>query len=231
MQINGIDISTYKAKLLDRVIGIAEPYNCNSWGDKSPTPTTQTNYFYSHKNIKLKFDIITTSSTELELCKSRLTKALENATIKFNDIDMNYTGYYVETPTVEYIAKNNDTIEFNFYAYAWKEEKTETFNKTLTKTITVTGSQKAPCIIEISPTANYGSLTLKINSRSITIKNITANKKIILNGVTGKFTEENSNKFSDIDLWELPYLDVGSNTLTIDKNTYNIKIKYKNIFI
>ena len=231
MKINGIDISTYKAKLLDRVIGIAETYNCNSWGDRSPLPTTQTNYFYSHKNIKLKFDIIATSSTELEMCKSRLTKALENATIKFNDIDMNYTGYYVETPSVEYIAKNNDTIEFNFYAYAWKEEKTETFNKALTKTITVTGNQKTPCIIEIISTENYGSLILKINGRVITIKNITANKKIILDGVTGKFIEENKNKFSDIDLWELPYLDVGSNTLKTDKNTYNITIKYKNIFI
>lgn len=231
MQINGIDISVYKSKLLERVIDVAEPYNINSWCDKCSIPTTQTGYFYSHKKIKLKFDIIATSSTELELCKGKLTKALENATIRFSDIDMNYTGYYVGTPSVDYITKNNDTIEFTFYAYAWKEEKTETFNKTLTKTISVTGNQKSPCVIEINPTASYGSLTLKINSRVISIKNITANKKIILNGVTGKFTEETNNKFSDIDLWEMPYLDVGTNALTIDRDTYNITIKYKNIFI
>ena len=231
MQINGIDISTYKAKLLERVIDVAEKYNNNSWSNKEPMPTIETDYFYSHKQIRLKFDIIAKSTTELEMCKGKLTKALEKATIRFADIDMNYTGYYTETPKTEYVTKYNDTLEFTFYAYAWKEEKTETFNKTLTKTISVTGNQKTPCIIEINPTASYGSLTLKINSRVITIKNITANKKIILDGSTGKFTEETNNKFNDIDLWEKPYLDVGNNTLTIDKDTCNITIKYKNIFI
>ena len=231
MQINGIDISEYKAKLLEREIGIAETYNNNTWNERRIIPYKQNEFFYSYKKIKIKFDIITSSTTELEECKSKLTKALENATVKFSDIDMNYTGYYVGTPSVSYITKNNDTLEFTFYAYAWKDEKTININKVLNGIVKIEGTANTPCIISVTPLQTRINAIIKINNRTINIQGITANKTIILDGVNGTFTESGVNKFSDIDLWEMPYLDPGENTISIDNNTYNISVKYKNIYI
>lgn len=121
MLINDVNISQYKAKLLERNISIASVNNKNVWNANFLMPI-EGKYKYSYKVIKLKFDIKADNSSELELIKSKLIKSLEKATIKFDDIDYSFVGYYSETPTIERICKNNDTLELNFYCYMCNAE-------------------------------------------------------------------------------------------------------------
>ena len=233
MLINNIDISNYKAKLLERVINVSDVDNSNVWISRRNIPSSESKYYYSIKKISLKFDIVASSSTELEECKSNITKALESATIRFDDIDINYTGYYSGTPSVDYIAKYNDTIAFTFYAYAWKNEKTVQFNKILNTSITAGGNTETPAIVEITPAIDLVDLTLTGLSESpIKINNLHSGKKIILNGEDCTVLEDGTgNKFRDTGMWEFPYLKVGTNNITASKNSCNITIKYKERFI
>ncbi|MFR4584880.1 phage distal tail protein, partial [Clostridium cadaveris] len=65
----------------------------------------------------------------------------------------------------------------------------------------------------------------------ITIKNLTAGKKVIINGEDGTVLENGINKFGDTELWEWPRLLPGSNTITVSKNSCDITIKYKPRYI
>ena len=107
MLINNVNISQYKAKLLERNISVANVNNKNLWDANFLMPV-EGKYKYSYKVVRLKFDIKADNSSELELYKSKLTKELEKATIKFDDIDYYFIGYYSETPTIERISKNNN---------------------------------------------------------------------------------------------------------------------------
>ena len=65
----------------------------------------------------------------------------------------------------------------------------------------------------------------------ILIKNLTANKTVILDGELQKVTVDGVNKYSDTDMWDFPRLKPGGNKITVNKNNCNIKIKYKPRFI
>ncbi|WP_233429138.1 phage distal tail protein [Clostridium cadaveris] len=117
-------------------------------------------------------------------------------------------------------------------AYEYSNEVTETMNRITSKTINNIGTEDTPAIVEITSSISLVDLIITgLADDPITIKNLTADKKIIINGEDGTVLENGINKFGDTDLWEWPRLKAGSNSITVSKNSCDITIKYKPRYI
>ncbi|XZM78708.1 phage distal tail protein [Clostridium perfringens] len=232
MIVNNIDILTkYGAIITERNIQACEIITFNDWLDNSldPIKLAPEKNKYSSINIKLYIEgkneneILAKISEILNICKSGI--------IKFNDIDYFY-NFFIESHEEELIADFAYTLTLNLKAtYKFLKENTISFTD-YTKDINMQGNVKTPCIIEIIPNIDLVDLTINgLSNDPIIIKNLHANKKIILNGEDGTITEGGINKFKDTDFWEFPFLLPKTNTIKLSKNNCNIAIKYKPRFL
>jgi len=166
------------------------------------------------------------TNNDYETMKSVLLGKIDESIIKFSDLDFYYEVLYENSETEKY--KNNlyRELKISLKSYSkFKDEITENINKITSKTINVPGNLETPVILEIIPSIDLVDLTINGLGEDITINNLTANKKIIIED--GLVLEEGINKFKDYDSWGFPKLHPGSNTITVDKNSCNITIKYK----
>ena len=232
MSINNKNISLFSAKLMNRVISNSSIENIIGWNGTSLNP-----YFLSEKakfkTLSITLDIICKSHKDLEIIKSNLAKEFTNeVVIKFDDIDFIYRGYLNTNASYKYIFKGNETVDLEFLVIAEKDYVAETVNRVLTKTISNLGVTDSPAIVEITPSIALVDLTIRgLDEDPIIIKNLEANKKIILDGEKSKITVNGANKFKDTDMWSFPRLIPGFNVITVDKNSCDITIKYKPRFL
>ncbi|WP_291653795.1 hypothetical protein [Clostridium sp.] len=228
MLINDIDISKFKAKLLERSIENSE-FDINSfWLDNSKEPLIDRNFNYKFKKLSFKLDLLCKNSNELEIIKSNLIKELAISTIKFDDIDLYYRGAIDGDISIKYIMLGNETLDVSMLVIAESKEIIDYMNGVLTKTINLNSNIETPVIMEITPTIFMQDLIIQgLSEEPITIKNLEINKKIILDGEKSKVTQNNSNKFMDTDIWEFPRLVPGKNIITLSRNNCNITLKYK----
>lgn len=99
------------------------------------------------------------------------------------------------------------------------------------------GTLLTPAIVEITPVINLASLTITGlvrdrytgTDKPIVISNLINGSKIIINGETGMATQGGVNKFSEVSLWDLPTLEPGENTVTVDKDVQTM-IRFKPIY-
>ena len=86
---------------------------------------------------------------------------------------------------------------------------------------------------------DYDNLTIKGLCRDvrtgddldIVIRNITPEKKIIIDGETGLITEDGKAKIEDVDIWALPTLQPGENVIRTNNNWLRIAVNYKPRFM
>ena len=226
MKVNNIDISVFKAKLMDRVIKPANFEVINFWIN-SINPIIKPKNFHKYKEIDLKFDIICENANELEVMKSNLTKQLELCTIRFDDINYYYVGFGSEVPQPNYIMQGNETLDIKLLVYCCGDEVTELISRINSKTINVPGNLETPAIVEIMPSIDIIDIVITGLGDTFTIKNLKAGQKVIVDGELGVVTQNGVNKFLDFVGWEFPKLTPGANTITFSKSNCDIIIKYK----
>ena len=232
MLVNNININNFNAKLMNRNISSAETEIFNYWSTKNLNPIFHKNGNNKFKKLSLTLDILCNDANELETMKSNLIKQFENATIKFDDIDYFYRGFMSEEPTYKYIMKGNEIVDIQMLVIAEKTEITVSMNRITSKTINVSGNLDTPVILEVTPSIDLIDLTISgLDEYPIILRNLKANKKIIVNGEDGTVTVDGINRFADTDMWGFPKLKPGANTITVDKSSVDINIKYKPRFI
>lgn len=230
--INNIDISNFKAKLLSRKIKPAKLSNFNTWNKGAITPFISDNFEESYKEIDLEFDMLCKNADELEMMKSNLISEIKKSILKYNDISLNYKVFLDGEPDISYIMPGNEILKVKLLGYCFGNGIVESLNKISNKEIHNKGTTKTPAIIEIVPSVDIIDLTINgLANDPITIKNLHANKKIIIDGKEGTVTEEGINKFKDTDFWEFPFLMPGTNAITLSKNSCNVTIKYEPRYI
>lgn len=156
-----------------------------------------------------------------------------------DEIIINLDGYnnsfkvYLENDSIEKKkSKRKYKLKLEFKGYSMKDEVVENINRINSKTIEILGTQTTPAIVEITPSVYISDIKLDgLAEDPIIIKNLTANKTVILDGELQKVTVDGVNKYSDTDMWDFPRLKPGGNKITVNKNNCNIKIKYKPRFI
>lgn len=190
---------------------------------------------YNLGSIKLILGFRESTYKALKDFVSSFVLSLSECKLKFDDVDYYYDCGYIsknidQPPFQEFY--NNNTwytqITFEFAIIKkYKDMITTTFNQSSSKTITLNSTKESNCIIEVTPTIDLVDLTINgVSTSKITITALRKGVKICIDGINKKVTMDNKNYFSNVDLWQFPRLLPGSNTITVDKTTCNINIKY-----
>lgn len=120
----------------------------------------------------------------------------------------------------------------SIYCIEKSAEVVKEVNRVTSSTILVDGNMSTPATIEIVPIADIIDIQLEgLAYDPIVIKNLKANKTVIIDGELQKVTVDGVNKYGDTDMWEFPRLTPGANSIKVSRNNCNIKIKYKPRFI
>jgi len=221
MLINNIDTTKYNAALLDYHIENSEIVTLEEWENNWLVPF-RTGQFFKYVNINCEFEIDMMTENEAQKNISKLIKQASQATLKFDDLDFFYDGY-LESHTKEKIIRGKYIVNLNFKCSLGYEEAV-TKNIANTSSITLNSTATTPVIIEIIPTENREIVNIKGFGEDIAIKNLTAGKKVIIDGEKGLITENGQNKWLDYDSWGFPKLEPGSNEIETD---IPITIRYK----
>lgn len=151
--------------------------------------------------------------------------------LNFED-DFYYKSFLINSSIENTLKKETRKLNLSFVAYAYKGESIEIINRITSKTINVSGNLETPVILEVTPSIDLIDLTINgLDEEAIILKNLKANKKLIVNGEEGTVTVDGINKYGDTDMWGFPRLKPGANTITVSKNNVDITIKYKPRYI
>ena len=227
MKINDTDVSTYGFKYLRREISPPqfEIYG-REWLKNAPSPVLgDRRVRYTPIKVTLLYE---GTKQEYETMKSVLLDKIKESTIKFKDLDFYYDVSLDDAETEKY--QNPRFREFTLVldGYSkYKDEITELASRVSSKTINVPGTMETPCIVEITPSINLIDIVITGLGEEFKVKNLTAGKKIIINGEDGTVLENGMNKFKDYDGWEFPRLSPGSRTITFSQDSTDITIRYK----
>lgn len=182
-----------------------------------------------YRKIKCEFLISGTNESDLENKISNLLSWFtEVVEIEFDKLDIIYTCFLQGNNIVKTPQRTKKIVSVDLIGYASKASITETANRITSKTINVPGNTVTPAIVEITPSIDIIDIAITgLSDSPITVKNLKAGKRVILNGEDVNVLQEGVNKFGDTDMWEFPRLKPGTNTITFSKSNCDIAIKYK----
>ena len=207
MLINSINIKSFNAKLLTVDIQTQELSNSSEWLDNSLSPLFLANK-KQFKKIDLEIAFKGASRTEiLNNISNFMSKLINEVILTLDKYDHKYKVILKENSTEKTISKNLYKKKLSFIGYEFSDEVIENLDRITTKTINVAGNLLTPATVEITPSIDIIDLQIDgLSNDSIIIKNLHANKKIIINSEDATVLEEGANKFIDTDMWEFPFL-------------------------
>lgn len=212
MKINGIDINTFGAKLVNKSLESAETSLDMEWPEKALLPYIGDKAVYKFKKLMLDIEFKGDFSIT-NFNKSKFLKEISSCVIT----DIGLDPHALKGGLVSHsLSESNNLYHRVEYELNVIEEMPETNVTGLT--VLNPGTGLTPVKVEIIPSQN-GTYTLYMNQG-------TENEiKIILNnmvaGVTRSIGLESGifegliNKFSDTVMFEFPKLQAGNNTLSI----------------
>lgn len=232
MDVNGININLYGAIQLEVDI---QNYKYKSEYTLLTNALNPVKLSTTETLKAIKVDILFKGNNRDEV----LSNISRFMTLLKDEVIINLDGYnnsfkvYLENDSIEKKkSKRKYKLKLEFKGYSIKDEVVENINRINSKTIEMLGTQITPAIVEITPTTELADITIEgLADDPIVIKNLTANKTVILDGELQKATVDGVNKYGDTDMWDFPRLNPGTNTITVNKNNCDIKIKYKPRYI
>lgn len=229
MKIDKIDCTKFGARQIHTEVETAEVTNNSEW----PTLFLSPLYLEGEpgfKTIRVEWLFEGETRAEVEENISHLAAlCLEPRVLTLDKRDFLYRAIMTGT-SQEAINTLGTAVRYTieYKGVAVKKQKKELLNRSLETTFKNKGNLKSPAIVEITPSITETVLTIEgLADSPITIRNLKAGKKIILNGETGRITEEgNSNKLPDVDFWEVPRVLPGENKIKLSKKTVDMTILY-----
>ena len=244
MLINGKDLENYSCSLIDRKITPTEVITYNEWLDGAIQPTfvRQQDGF---KTIEVVLIMKAESELDAQYLISELTRDAKKCEVNFDeDMDeLYYDCVLAATPTVERLKPSVFQITLNFQS-GYACGKRVTINPDIRSgeiSLKVKGTTAAPIIFTLTPIAssivevNVGGIT----SQPCKLIDIPANYSLVIDAENNKVelvAKDGSEVKPAIDCytncWEMPKLQPGKNTITLDYVTgYNVSISYRPRYI
>lgn len=232
MLINNIDIKAFGAKQLTVDVSTSSISNNSEYNSKALIPL----FFKGEISFKtVKVSLLFKGDSRDEILKNisnLMSKLINKVTLNLDGYNSFFDVILQDSETEKSISKYAYKKLLTFIGYEYKQESTETMNRTLSKTLNVNGNLNTPAIVEITPSVYISDIKLEgLADDPIIIKNLSANKTIILDGELQKVTVDGVNKYADTDMWDFPRLKPRANTITVNKSNCDIKIKYKPRYI
>lgn len=230
MFINNIDIKTFGASVSSKLI---TPTQIQMDKEKIKLIIVKTLVKKLYKKISIKILFEGLSRDVINKNISAFSSLLKDeCDIKFKNLSNKFHCYVQSIEPEEPGINEWMYLNIDLDAYEYSNEVTETMNRITSKTINNIGTEDTPAIVEITSSISLVDLIITgLADDPITIKNLTADKKIIINGEDGTVLENGVNKFKDIELWDWPRLNPGSNIITVNISSCDITIKYKPRYI
>lgn len=246
MTINGWDISEADAVQWNVTPGFRSISNDSEWVRGSPVPVLSGNAT-GFKTVKVVLLVKGDRDREviLDRCSRILSRLLEPAELALDDFSHKFFGILsrhsleenpLNVPFVKFNRAAKLTLEFSCYEYA--DTVTQGFTGQTQMPVTNPGNIITPVRVEITPRIGTSFIVLTGLCRDrntgadlpITIKELEAGKTVVLDGETGLFTQSGEIK-PEVEIWELPALLPGTNTITADNSRMDITLRFRPRFM
>lgn len=226
MIINGIDISNFGGKVIDKLISPNRVTNTLSWDTVNPQLVDSK---FDFKNISI--TILMKAETEQEFIGniSKLTELFRlGATVKFADIPHSYKCYVRTVPDITRLNHKQEykvILECDAEFGTTGERLTTTASNTLTMKVTNPGNYITPARVVL--TAREAGSNLYINGlvKNFTFTNVKVGDIIVVDGVTGEILRNGSIDINNFYGWNLPNLPIGDTTIKTNLRC-DIEISY-----
>ena len=243
MIINGINLKQkYGKKIIigQQTVRERSVITFTNWLDESDKPIENTKPKVKFFDIEAEFIVIGSSKKDAEITASNIVADCISGDIKLDNMDMEFRGEMKEEKK-EFLKQWEYSLNITFQAWEKSEKEVSVKITEDVAVIDVDGNQVTPCIIEIIPKSDIISFKIGGVTRDsvtgedeyIMIKNLSAGKKIVINGEDDTVLEDGMNKFADTEMWEFPSLLPGENILSFVSSSVpcDVTIKYKPRYI
>ena len=131
-------------------------------------------------------------------------------------------------------------IEVNAEPFSYSmTEIAQTFSSRTEMAVNCLSGFETPAIITINPQNSLAGVTISGiandpnsgEALSITVRNLTKNRPVIIDGYRKTVTEDGENKYPDCEIWQFPTLLPGENLVTSNTAYSDITISYRKKFI
>lgn len=236
MKFNGWDISEADARQWNVTPGFHSVKNDSEWQRGSPQPVLMKN-MADFKTIKVAMLVKAAGGRQeiLRRCSEILMHFEEPGKLELDNFEHDFYGVMTKYTHNEKAMNRWHvlTIEFAGYECA-KTEVMQAFSGSQDFTVTNAGTMKTPVIVEITPQAGAAEITLTGLCQDpdtgedlpVKIRELTTGDTVILDGITGLFTQGGELKAGDIDIWGIPTLLPGDNRITVNSAWMDIKVRF-----
>ena len=246
MTIGGWDISNADATQWNVTPGFSSISNDSEWAAGSPTPVLFANTIgFKTMTVTLLVRGERDRDEILQKCSQILAHLLKPAEFVLDGFTHKFYGILnkhtleenpLSIPIVNYNRAAKLKLELHCYEYGSKV--TTSVSKKTEFTVNNAGNIITPVCVSVTPQAGAASTTITGLCRDantgadlpITIKELETGKEVILDGNTGLFTQEGAIK-TDLDIWGLPTLLPGKNTITVDNDWMDIELTFSPRYI
>lgn len=240
MQINGKDISAHDAKQWRVKIGQTELENESEWVRGAPLPIFDKNA----RGFKELTVTLIVAGENREKIRNKisdiLAELLEPVELVLDGFIRRFKGILQKQEVTEFSDASRErfqALELVFDGYEYGTEVSASGQGEIE--ILNPGNVASPAVIELTPTIGEASITVSGICRDsesgedlpVTVKNLTTGKKIVIDGITGLITEDGELKAGDVEIWALPSVKPGSNTVAISSEYVNVTVKVRPIYI
>lgn len=233
MKINGWDIALANARQWNVTPGFHEIKNKSEWVEGGNVPLL-VGGTVDFKTITVKLliwgrgrqDILRNVGDIL----SHLTEPVELELDRFAHL---YKGVLTKHKHKEETRRRFHSLELTFDCYEFGREVKQTKalkSNDLSMQVRNPGNMETPVVVTVTGT---GAVTLTgicrdANGQELATKltNLSASNPVVLDGERGLFTEGSASKAKDIEIWALPSLKPGRNTITANA-AVTLEVKFK----
>lgn len=238
MTINGVDIATYNARLLNYSVSGTQISNTTSQCTSQLLMPTLYHCQLSPRTLTIALTFFPKFAGETAKNTSvfqRFSRATDNITRfeadiigKVVDIGLPdgyiYRSIVTALPAAEFDISGEHDVTYTFMAIRQLAEQSE---KIVNGKINCLSTTKTACKIILTVPTAYSTLTIC----NVTINNISANSEIVIDSEKGLITADGRNKFNDTDFVEFPALMPGYNTIPCSVSDADITVIYTPIFV
>lgn len=238
MKFNDTDLSKYGAKQYRNTFGQTSLSNDTEWLRDAPLPIFDNNYRQG-KEIKTEILVYGSSREDIRQNISNiLALCLEPVEIELDGYDHKFKGILKSSSVSEGSDMARERYQHMVLTFEGYEHGTNvTVSGTNQITITNPGNVISPAIVEITPTIGISSLTVSGICRNsfngvdlpVALEKLSTGNTVIIDGIAGLVTEANALK--EVDMWTLPTLVPGVNTITLDNDKLTTKVTVLPIYI
>lgn len=233
MKINDWDIAEAQARQWNVTIGHVAVKNDSEWVRGSPIPVMQKNTI-GFKPLKIVLLVKANGRQEIIGKRSEiLAHLLGPVELELDKFNHKFFAILKKHDANEVAINRFHTLTLEFDCYEYGNEIVQNVSGQTELNVNNPGNIVTPARIEIRPKIGIASVTVSGICRSeigldlpVTIRNVEADKVVVLDGDTGLVTQEGQLKAGEVDMWDTPSLLPGTNKISVDTSWVDLTIKF-----